>query len=130
MLTPQLMQDLREFATAGGTEGVIAVRAFLVLVWGDERRGIEPNFGDGARTIWRIDGDGQPVPYLEVFDWGGGHLGIPALRVWCLQRSGNAPQGIGAFIADGVSAAYPERETLQRRLAALLSAPGLSFVIE
>ena len=87
------------------------------------------DYARSARTVWRIHDDGQPPPYVNVFDWGGHFFRVPNLRVWFAQQGNEAPIGIGAFL-DYAGDQFPEQAEIQRRLVELLKAPGCYLVRE
>lgn len=115
--------DMRRFLGGEGTDVAIAAASFAVLCEGDPRRGRPPLYAGSARTVYRVDGDGHPPPYVCVFDWGGDAFGVPALRVWYLQRGAEAPLGIGAFPAE-TQGTIPEAGEIEARTGRLLGAPG------
>ncbi len=116
-----LEADMRRHL-AVGSDAAIAARTFATLCLG-RSDGRPPRYSDAARTVGRVENDGQPPPELNVFDWGGDVFGVPPLRIWYVQRRGQAPQGIGAFVADGEDLS-PDLEEVESRVRALFRDPG------
>lgn len=81
---------------------------------------------DNARTVWRVEGNGNPRPEIDFFDWGGSNLGVPELRVWYLRQGTMSPVGIGAFEARGASN-YQESSEILSRVREMLHAPDCWF---
>ena len=94
------------------TDVAIAVTAFVTMCEGNEAH--EPSYAPAARTMWRVEGAGQPSPYLNVFDWGGDIPGVPHLRIWYLDQGDARPTGLGAFAA--INNESSEKDAVLRRL--------------
>jgi len=110
---------MRRLLSAESFDTAAAALDFVAVCQGDYAR--------SARTVWRVEGDGQPPPYVSVFEWGGHFFAVPNLRVWFVQQATGAPGGIGAFV-DRAGAEFPEKSEIERRLAELLKAPGCYLV--
>ena len=117
---PELQADLEEVV-----KDRLIFLDFLCFVWGTST-GRPAGYAAGAATVWRVEGDGNPSPEIDLFPWGGDHLALPNLRVWYLRRSGSPPYGLGAFEESGGD--FPEKDELLRRARVVLKADGCWFV--
>ncbi len=110
-----LESDLR-----GLTESEFVLLDFFCFVWGTED-GRPPRFSEGAQTVWRIEGDGNPPPEINQVDWGSEHLGLPELRLWFVRAGQGQPIGVG-LIEVKPGAQYPEQQAILERIRELFGA--------
>lgn len=118
-----LLTDMQHFLAGAGAAAV----DFWELCEGNPSTGRPPQYAAASRTVARVDNDGQPPPDMTVFDWGGHFFGVPRLRVWFAEQSGQPPRGVGAFLALGPH--FPELATVGNRIRALLGAPGCYLTV-
>ena len=116
-----LRSDLQALPGEKGLDRALSITSLCRLCEGDAGSGRVASYAGVARTVGRLDGDGQPPPDLNVFDWGEDVAGIPHLRIWHAQQGDRPPVGVGAFPAgDG----FAERDEVLARLQSLLRAPA------
>ena len=125
MVLGLLKDDLDGLVSYEETDTVLAVMAFVAMCQGNPERQLEPDYAESARTVWRVEGDGQPPPDISVFEWGQGRVGFPNVRVWYLDQRGSAPRGLGIFRE--VEPGYPEQEIILQRVRAVLGPACILF---
>ena len=118
MVIGLLKDDLRRLVSREETDTVIALTSFVAMCQGNAERRTEPDYAESARTVWRVDGDGEPPPEISVFEWGQGRVGFPNVRVWYLDPRGSAPRGLGIFPEQ--KPGYPEKEKILQRVKDML----------